>query len=108
LVTTFPEEPFMKWSLDFICLIKPTWRLIQNIYILIAIDYVTKWIEAKAFIINTILVITKFIYEYILTKFVCPLIIIIDQGVHFINDTIKHLTSQLMLKYVISTTYYPQ
>ncbi len=108
MVTTFIEEPFMKWSLDFIGLIKSTRRLIQNIYILIAIDYVTKWIEAKALIINNIVVITKFLYEYILTKFVCSLAIIIDQGVHFINDTIKHLTNQVMLKYVISTTYYPQ
>jgi hypothetical protein len=32
------------------------------------------------------------IFEYILTRFGCPLTIVIDQGVHFINGTIKHLT----------------
>jgi hypothetical protein len=30
-------------------------------------------------------------FEYIMTKFKCPFTIVIDQGVHFINDTIKYL-----------------
>jgi hypothetical protein len=32
-----------------------------------------------------------FLYECILIKFGCPLTVIIDQGVQFINDVIKHL-----------------
>jgi hypothetical protein len=47
------------------------------------------------------------LYEYILTKLGCPFTIIIDQRVHFINDRFKHLTKQLLLKHVNSTTYYP-
>jgi len=47
------------------------------------------------------------ISEYILIRFGCPLTIVIDQGVHFINDTIKHLTKLFLLKHVNSTTYYP-
>ncbi len=50
----------------------------------------------------------KFLYEYILTRFGCPLTIVTYQGIHFINDTIKHLTKQFLLKLVSSTTYYPQ
>jgi hypothetical protein len=61
-------------------------------YILVAIDYATKWVKAKAFKTNTTIVITRFLYEYVLTRFGCPLIIILDYGVHFITDTIKHLT----------------
>jgi hypothetical protein len=64
----------------------------EHIYILVAIDYATKWVAAKALITNTIVVTAKLMYEYILTIFGCPLTIVIDQGVHFINDTIKHLT----------------
>jgi hypothetical protein len=45
---------------------------------LVAIDYVTKWVEAKAFITNIAIVIARFLYEYILTKFGCPLTIVID------------------------------
>jgi hypothetical protein len=92
LVTTFLEEPFMKWALDFIGPIKLARRLIGSKCILVAIDYVTKWAEVKALRTNIIVVTTRFLYEYILTKFGCPLTIVTYQGVHFINDTIKHFT----------------
>jgi hypothetical protein len=52
----------------------------------------TKWVEAKALRTNFAIVTARFLFEYILTKFGCLLTIVIDQGVHFINDTIKHLT----------------
>jgi hypothetical protein len=82
----------MKWGLDFIGSIKPIERLIGNIYILVAIDYVTKWVEAKSLKTNIAIVTTKLLHEYTLTKFGCPLTIVTVQGIYFINDTIKHLT----------------
>jgi hypothetical protein len=82
----------MKWGLDFIGPIKLAGRLTRNKYILVVTNYVTKWVEAKTLRINTIVVTSKLLYEYILIKFGCPLTIVIDQGVYFINDTIKHLT----------------
>jgi hypothetical protein len=73
---------------------------------LVAIDYATKWVEAKALITNIAIVIAKKNYEYILTKFGCPLTIVINQGVHFINETIKHMIEQFLLKHDGSITYY--
>jgi len=78
LITNLPEEPFMKWGLDFVGSIKPSRRYIGNKYIIIATNYATKWVEIRTLKINTIIVITKFMYECILTKFRCPLIIVID------------------------------
>jgi hypothetical protein len=49
-------------------------------YILVAIDYATKWVQARALRTNIIVVITKKLYECIFTKFGCPLTIAIDQG----------------------------
>ncbi len=75
---------------------------------MVVIDYATKWVEAKAFRTNIVIVTTRFLYEYILTRFGCPLTIVIDQGVHFIDDTLQHLMEQILLKHVSSITYNPQ
>jgi len=63
-----------------------------NKYILVTIDYATKWVEGKALRTNIIVIRARFMYEYVLTRFGCPLTIVTNQGIHFINDTIKHLT----------------
>ncbi len=64
--------------------------------------------EAKPLITNTTMVITIFLYEYILTRFGCPLTIVTDQGLCVINDTIKYMRKQLLLRHVSFATYYPQ
>ncbi len=64
--------------------------------------------EARALRINTITVIAKKLYECILTRFGCPLTIVTNQGVNFINDAIKYLSNHFLLKHVNCTTYYFQ
>jgi hypothetical protein len=53
LVTTLLKEPFQKWGLDFIGLVKLVGKLSGNQYILVAIDYATKWVEAQTLHTNT-------------------------------------------------------
>jgi hypothetical protein len=72
-------------------------KYIRNKYIIVAIDYAVKWVEARALKTNRVAVIAIFLYECILTKFGCHLIIITNQGVHFINDAIKYLTNHFRM-----------
>jgi hypothetical protein len=88
LVITSSNDPFMKWGLDFIGPIKLKQKHTNNKYILVAIDYATKWVEAKALRTNIIIIISKFLYKYILIRFGCPLSLVMNQVAHFINDTI--------------------
>jgi hypothetical protein len=77
---TLPKEPFTKWGLDFIGPIRLVERLTRNKYIIIATNYATKWVEAKALKTTIVVITTRFLYEYILTKFGCPLTIVTYQG----------------------------
>ena len=62
-------------------------------YIITAVEYVTKWEEAKPVDTCSSEIAAKFIYENIITGFGCPITLINDQGSHFINKTIKTLTN---------------
>jgi hypothetical protein len=101
-------EPFMKWGLNFMGPIKPIAKNTSNQYIIVAINYATKWVEAKVFRDNTTKNIVKFIYENIIIRFGCPTHFVSDQGNHFINKTIEVLVEELMIVHHKSTTYYPE
>ncbi len=80
----------------------------NNKFILIAMDHKTKWMEARALWTDTVVVTTKFLYECILTIFECPLTLVMDQGVHLINDVISYLVNHFVFHHTMSTRYYPK
>ncbi len=108
LGTTLPKEPFQKWGLDFIGLVKLANKLSSNQYILISTNYATKWVEAQTLHTNSVTIIVKFLYKHIIARFGCPFTILGDQGTHFINNAIKYLTDHFFIKHTSSTIYYPQ
>ena len=71
-------EPFEKWALDFVGPISPMYR--KNKYILVCMDYVTKWVEAKTLFRAIEKSVVEFIYEEIFTRFGVPREIATDQG----------------------------
>ena len=82
-------KPFERWALDFIEPITPISR--GNSYILVWIDYVTKWIEAKALPKDTKQAVVDFIYEDIFTRFRIPTKIVTDQGTYLTSKLIQSL-----------------
>lgn len=51
---------------------------------------------------------TKFIFEYVLTRFGCPNILMRNCGTHFLNETISTLTKYFMVYHQKIPLYHPQ
>jgi transposase InsO family protein len=98
-------EPFEKWALDFVGPISPMSR--RKNYILVCMDYVTKWVEAKALFRATKKFVVKFIYEDIFTRFNVPREIVTDQGTQFTSKMMKELTEKYGIKHCKSSPYHP-
>nr|GEW07741.1 reverse transcriptase domain-containing protein [Tanacetum cinerariifolium] len=96
-------EIFDVWGIDFM---GPFPSSRGNKYILVAVDYLSKWVEAKALPTNDARV-CKF-FKSLFARFGSPRAIISDRDTHFCNDQF----SKLMLKYGVthrlSTAYHPQ
>nr|GEY29679.1 reverse transcriptase domain-containing protein [Tanacetum cinerariifolium] len=78
-----------------------------NKYILVAIDYLSKWVEAKALPTNDARVVVK-ILKSLFTRFGTPHAIISDRGTHFCNDQFAKVMLKYLVTYRLSTAYHPQ
>jgi hypothetical protein len=81
-------KPFTKWGIKFVGPIKLASCYTSNRYVLVVTNYATKWVETKALWINIAIVMARFLYKFIFTRFSYPLTLVSDQGVQFNNDTI--------------------
>jgi hypothetical protein len=98
--------PFAKWGIDFMTCNR---HLIGgNGYIIVVVDYFTKWVELMPTFYNTENTTTLFMFNHIITRFGIPQSIITDHGSHFCNFMMSELTKKLGLHHEKSTPYYPQ
>ncbi|XP_058010458.1 uncharacterized protein LOC131183818 [Hevea brasiliensis] len=81
-------ELFDVWGIDFM---GPFPSSFGNKYILVGVDYVSKWVEAIASPTNDARVVMKFLKKFIFTRFGVPRAIISDGGSHFYNKQFEHL-----------------
>ena len=79
-----------------------------NLYILLATDYVSKWVEAATYPKNDANTFLGFLQRNILSRFVTPRTIISDGGSHFANKMFEKLMSGYGIKHVMSLAYHPQ
>ena len=75
-------EMFDVWGIDFM---GPFPSSYSNKYILLAVDYVSKWVEAIATQTNDAKVVLKFLKKNIFTRFGTLRALISDEGSHFCN-----------------------
>ena len=77
-------------------------------YILVAVDYVSKWVKAILTRTNDHQVVNKFIVNNIFSQFSCPRAIISDGGSHFTNSHFRSLLKKYGVHHRVTTPYHPQ
>nr|GEZ18576.1 hypothetical protein [Tanacetum cinerariifolium] len=78
-----------------------------NKYILVAVDYLSKWIEAKALPTSDARVVVKFL-KSLFSRFGTPKAIIGDRGTHFCNDQFSRVMAKYEFTHRLSTANHPQ
>ncbi|KAL0401487.1 UNVERIFIED_CONTAM: Retrovirus-related Pol polyprotein from transposon.6 [Sesamum latifolium] len=77
-------------------------------YILLAVDYVSKWVEAKATRTDDSAAVIDFVKSHIFNRFGVPRAIINDQGSHFCNRAVGALFKKYGVHHRVATAYHPQ
>ncbi|KAG7559312.1 hypothetical protein ISN45_Aa05g009070 [Arabidopsis thaliana x Arabidopsis arenosa] len=106
-----PQNPILEveifdvWGIDFM---GPFPSSYGNKYILVAVDYVSKWVEAIASPTNDSRVVLKMFKTIIFPRFGIPRVVISDGGTHFINKVFENLLKKHGVKHKVATPYHPQ
>ncbi|XP_060965554.1 uncharacterized protein LOC133034480 [Cannabis sativa] len=101
----FFSELFDVWGIDFM---GPFPSSFSNLYILLAVDYVSKWVEAAATPGNDGKTVLRFLQKNIFTRFGTPRAIISDEGSHFCNKQFEALLSKYGVRHRTALPYHPQ
>ncbi|GJX72725.1 reverse transcriptase domain-containing protein [Tanacetum coccineum] len=96
-------EIFDVWGIDFM---GPFLSSRGNKYILVAVDYLSKWVEAKSLPFNDARVIIKILKSHF-ARFGTPRAIISDRGTHFCNDQFAKVMLKYGVTHRLSITYHP-
>ncbi|GJZ80912.1 reverse transcriptase domain-containing protein [Tanacetum coccineum] len=95
-------EIFDLWGIDFM---GPFPSSRGNQYILVAVDYVSKWVEAKALPTNDARVVVKFLKQ-LFSRFGTPQAIISGRGTHFCNDQFSKVLKKYSVTHRLLTSYH--
>ncbi|CAN6472321.1 unnamed protein product [Victoria cruziana] len=98
-------DVFDVWGIDFMGPFSPSFGFL---YILVAVDYVSKWVEAVATRTNDHKVVLKFIKHNIFSRFGLPRVMISDGGKHFRNVQVASMLRKYSVHHRIATPYHPQ
>jgi transposase InsO family protein len=77
-------------------------------YIVVAVDYFTKWAEAMPTFNNTADITTRFFFNHVISLFGVPLQLVSDHGKHFENEIFVEISSRLGFSHEFASPYYPQ
>ncbi|GJU44882.1 reverse transcriptase domain-containing protein [Tanacetum coccineum] len=97
-------EIFDVWGIDFM---GPFPKSHKFEYILVVVDYVSKWAEAQALPTNDARVVITFLKK-LFCRFGMPKALISDRGTHFCNKIMEKTMKRYGVSHRFSTSYHPQ
>ncbi|GJW86051.1 reverse transcriptase domain-containing protein [Tanacetum coccineum] len=98
------SEIFDIWGIDFM---RPFLKSHKFKYILVAIDYVSKWEEAEALPTNDVRVVVNFLKK-LFSRLRIPKALISDRGTHFCNHQMEQILKKYGVHHRIAIAYHPQ
>ncbi|GJS83531.1 reverse transcriptase domain-containing protein [Tanacetum coccineum] len=98
------SEIFEIWGIDFM---GPFPKSYKFEYILVTIDYVSKWAEAAALPTNDARVVINFLKK-LFSRFGIPKALIGDRGTHFYNRQMEKVLKRYGVHHRFATAYHPQ
>ncbi|CAM9000120.1 unnamed protein product [Rhodiola kirilowii] len=99
------NDVFDIWGIDFM---GPFPVSCGYIYILVDVDYVSKWVEAKATKCNDAKNVIDFLRTNLFCRYGVPKAIISNQGTHFCNRMMAATLKRYHVHHRTSTAYHPQ
>ena len=96
---------FYVWGIDFI---GPFPLSFGNTYVLLVVDYVSKWVEVIVCQRNDANTVVGFVQRNILNRYGAPRIIISDEISHFANKLFVKLMSIYNVRHAMGLAYHPQ
>jgi hypothetical protein len=98
--------PFCKWGIDFMTYNPPSSN--GHKYIMVTVDYFTKWVEAMPTFKNTTDTATCFFFNHVISLFRVPLQLVSDHEKHFENEIFVKISSRLGFSHDFASPYYAQ
>lgn len=97
---------FSRWNIDFVGPLPESRK--GSRYLIVAVEYVSKWVIAKALTHTLAETIRDFLYNEIVTVFGVPDELISDRGTNFMSNVVQSFNSLMKIHHKKTTAYHPR
>jgi ribonuclease HI len=101
-----PTWPLQRWGLDLLGPLPPAQGNLR--YVVVAVEYFSKWIEAKPLATITLVIVQKFFWQNIVCRFGVPMAITMDNETQFDAEAFKELCDQIGTKIHFASVRHPE
>jgi hypothetical protein len=101
-----PTWLLQRWGLDLLGPLPPAQGNLR--YVVVVLEYFSKWIEAKPLATITSVTVQKFFWQNIVSRFGVPKAITMDNGTQFDAETFKEFCDQIGTKIHFASIRHPE